>query len=304
MGPREMTAASQKQRVSEPCVVRGKSCLELMMADVHSHRHLLAGTYEPLPLILSRTTTKNISWGFSSFWKSISLPCLLLYQPIQFSFLVVWFFTRVKRPLTVSPTVYPSEGPCVILTAFPWLQKTQHLSPLGGGDSSPRSTDDWDPSAVLCGIQQGKQSPHLVPARPIPSTSLDLTPKRGTSPDLPLLAYTILLGDQITHFRQETSFNLTLGGTFIIAPDRFWPVHCSRRPNSWAFQCGRRMFFQITDSRMSATPLVSFVDTDSRSPTTAPSWTHNWAPAETSCSLRSAFFCLAQFFVRLSSSSW
>jgi hypothetical protein len=50
------------------------------------------------------------------------------------------------------------------------------------------------------------------------STSLDLTPKRGASPDL---LYTILLADQITDSHQETSFHLTLDGTFIIAPDRF-----------------------------------------------------------------------------------
>jgi hypothetical protein len=47
MGLREVTAASQKQRVSELFVMRGKSCLELIMADFHSHHHLVAGTYEP-----------------------------------------------------------------------------------------------------------------------------------------------------------------------------------------------------------------------------------------------------------------
>lgn len=48
----------------------------------------------------------------------------------------------------------------------------------------------------------------------------------------------LLLDDQITHFHQETSFNLTLNGFLTRAPEICWLIFWnSRIPSNWALQC-------------------------------------------------------------------
>lgn len=138
------------------------------MADIHNHRHLLEGTYEPPPLFLSKITTKNNIWSFSSLWKSISVPCLLflLVHPVLLLFsLIIHLCWETSHSLSLSvPLTEPLwYSDCLSMTA-----EDSASEPIrGDGNSSPQSTDDWDPLAVLCCIQQGKRSPHLVPARPM-----------------------------------------------------------------------------------------------------------------------------------------